>query len=125
MPASRTQIKTITTAVDSVPPMHSGGFISGLERLLEVATDGERAHRRNRTGIAISVRLAAQYFAVKWLRDAVLRTTPVRPSEMLHLREDVFLALALVDEHRPALDAWNYSRDWTDFDALDYVELVK
>ena len=97
--------------------------------LFDTCRKSEREHRRDRRlGVSLSVYTAGQYFAVKWLDDALsdLRRNPVlimRPSQYLHMREECFLAHALADQFGTK-ELANWSAPAA-FGELDYVKLME
>lgn len=126
MSITATQKTLIIRAYASLPNLPLGGYRDAKLELLAAFLDTERIHRRGRPPPAVfSVVLAAKYHTVHWLIMAVRSTIGLQVKAYLHTRSDIFLAYAISEEFRPALDAWLIQADWvTDFEALDYVELM-
>lgn len=127
MSATPKQLLVIHTTYATIPDLEHG-WSDYRQGLLNLCLEGERRHREGHPAPAGFSRMsAARYFAVKRLWEAVQRTKPVRISEVLRVRSDYAYALALADDDTfgPLLKAWVDGVDWTEFDKLDYVELMK
>jgi hypothetical protein len=114
----RTLIDTAYQALHVIP--------RSLKRMTDEIRESETQHRRGTRPVRnFSIVTATKYFVVKWLLDALRRTAPVRPSEALHIRPECFMALAIADEYRDALQGLLTAPWVAEFDKLDYVELMK
>lgn len=126
MPCTRKQAETINRAFSSMPEMFRG-FGGDKVRLFNHCLAGERDHRSGHpTPRGFSAQLAARYFAVKWLREYVLKRDRL-PSlrDYLHIRQECFFAAACSLEHESeALTVWAQSID-EEFDSLDYAQLME
>lgn len=120
-------VNIIAQAYSALPEMQSG-FTDYGEKIYDATVKGEQRHRRSRPSsipCGISVKVAAEYFVVKFLREAVEENLDtINPALVVELRHEVLIAYALNKKFRVQLLEWYVSVDWAGFNQLDYAELV-
>ncbi len=123
-PSKTRAIQIIRRAFDTAPVIHSGFRELIGDTLFQECEAAERQHRRQRLE-CISVSVAAKYFAVKYLREYVLRTDKIPTiKDYLHIRRECFTAASIVLNYGAELDAWVKSIP-DEFDAIDYARMMQ
>lgn len=127
MTISQQDSKTIKQHYHALPGL-CAGFSDYKARMYKATLDGERLHRRFRPDsmrCGISKDLAAKYFVVKFLKEAVEeKREQVDPALALKVRPEVMMSYALASKFASELKMWHEAQDWAAFDKLDYVEMM-
>lgn len=126
-PSKSRTIAIIRDAFRKAPEIHSGFRQVIQDTLYDECLAAERDHRRpgHPAVRGFSAQDAARYFAVKYLREYLLRTDKMpEVSQYLHLRHECFTAAAIVLEYGAQLAAWVQSID-PEFERIDYARMMQ
>ena len=118
------QIEVIHEAFDSLPDMQDGST-DARTRLAMMNTQSERQYRSGRYGNkGLSVRLAAAFFTVSHLLEAVEKQNLYSIDDILHIRTEVLYAQAYAKKFQKQLVPW--ATTWAGpFRQVDYVKLMQ
>jgi len=125
-PSKYRTVAIINEAFRSAPVIHSGFREVIQDTLYDECLAAERQHRKGHPVVrGFTVQDAARYFAVKYLREYLLRTDKIpEVSQYLHLRHECFTAAAIVLEFGDKLDTWVRSID-PEFERIDYARMMQ
>jgi len=131
MPITKAQCAIITRAYADMPEVQHS-FTNCRDMLKEICTSEERGHRRRHSDVwthpLVTVRLAAEYFAVLRMAEEVLRPK-IQVKDFLSVKESAFYAAAVVANARGTpkgdqLLAWAKAIPEA-FWKMQYTEMVK
>lgn len=123
----------IIEAFRNAPEIYSGFRRVIQDTLYDECHAAEKQHRRGHPAVAgFSVALAAQYFAVRYVRDYMLHADKMpNVGDYLHLRHECFTAAAIVRQYGFGRGSESKKlQDWIasippEFDAIDYPDMMK
>lgn len=128
MSISQRDSKTLMQIYRALPDL-CAGFSDYKAQMYSTTLEGERRHRRGRPDsmrCGISKDLAAQYFVVKFLKEAVEEKREQLDAGLaLYVRPEVMTSYALAKKFAPELKVWHDAQDWAAFDKLDYAEMMQ
>jgi hypothetical protein len=108
-------------------------FTDCKKELKQLCEREERAYRHThddvRNNPLVTVRLASEFFAVRWMAEELLRPR-LRLRDFLRTKESAFYAAAVVDDNDLGTKTGDHLRAWAknlppEFWALNYAEMVK
>lgn len=125
-PSKTRAVAIIREAFRKLPDIYGGFRLVIQDTLYDECLAAERQHRKGHPSVdGFSVQTAAQYFAVKYLREYYLQTCKMPTvKEYLHIRHECFTAAAIILEHGPDLTEWVRGVP-KEFDSIDYARMMQ
>jgi len=117
------QLALVEKAFYTLPNLQDG-FRDVADRIFDLCLASEKDHRRGSGTYGCSAPIAARYFAVKYLLKGWAKPNQYTVDAITSIRNEVLYAQAYAKRFHKELKTWaeTYS---TDFDAVDYCDIIK
>ena len=122
--------KLISELFHAIPDIWHGNYLVS-DKLLDMIVKAEKQHRKGfySSEYNFPIRDTGKYFAVKYLYDAYKALNCeghlYDVSAILHIRNECLYAQAYVMQNKEKFIAWAELVKKSEFETLDYCELIK
>lgn len=117
--------KIIKDCFYAIPEIHHGWNGTVREILYKMELAAEKQHRNGRTVSGFSAGNAAMYFTVQHLFNAVQHPSVYNVVDILHVRTECLYAQAYAIEYAEKLQSWKDYMEASEFNLVDYTDMMK